>query len=727
MSFNIGFFVIALALVLVGYAAYRRTMPPVTGRLRMILTGLRITAFVLLAALLMDPRFVRRADIEIPAEVVALIDRSASMALPAYASATGSPATRFEEAGKASSELQEIVESRGGHYREVYFAGDAWVAGVDSIAPDGQGTDIRRSLETAFKNHEGENIAAFVVFSDGVETERQLVRKPIPPVTVFTIGVGDTTVPEDVRIKDVDYNSVVRAPSRSTIKATIECLGGVFDSPGRVKKIKIRLMENGATLFETDTLVTVAEREIVQDIPVEFPKPGRRQFRLTASVDGFDAEPENNWRDIAIVAEKAGVRVLIVDQLPTWELSFLAGLLRRDDTFEFDLVSIAASDALVDMERMVDGSEIANNLRAYDALVLLSLDVGYINDSVAAAIKRFVRETGKGLLVLPSPSSLFERPAAWNRLGEVLPVRGNPPYRFTLQYTHIRPGPDAVSNVITTQLVPRLSQSDWQQRSPLLGYYGPLAPKPGSEVLIETVETGAPACVFQRVGEGRVALVSVGPLWRWKFLSDNDPVYNEFFSRVLDFLSRGDETERFVIKSRKNIYDSGERAVLSAEVFNEKMQPVTGAPVRVEISRVTGDGEVPLEIFPMTREGSDNPRFRTELPPLGPGHYRVRGEADLPGRTLTSEPLDISVSEASVEFQRVHQDRSNLIGIARQAGSGAYLPLADAGSAVERIPLERRFVRSTSELSLRTSAVIFVLIVALLSLEWIIRKRSGMI
>ena len=75
------------------------------------------------------------------------------------------------------------------------------------------------------------------------------------------------------------------------------------------------------------------------------------------------------------------------------------------------------------------------------------------------------------------------------------------------------------------------------------------------------------------------------------------------------------------------------------------MQPVTGVPVRVEVSRVTGDGEVPLDIFSMRREGADNPRFKTELPPLGPGNYRVRGEADLPGRTLESEALDISVSE----------------------------------------------------------------------------------
>ena len=96
ISFNIGFFVIALFLVLIGYYAYRRTTPPITGRLRVVLTGLRMMAFVLIAFLLMDPRYILRTETDVPAEVVALIDRSASMPLPAHGSSAASSITRFD-------------------------------------------------------------------------------------------------------------------------------------------------------------------------------------------------------------------------------------------------------------------------------------------------------------------------------------------------------------------------------------------------------------------------------------------------------------------------------------------------------------------------------------------------------------------------------------------------------------------------------------------------------
>jgi hypothetical protein len=491
--------------------------------------------------------------------------------------------------------------------------------------------------------------------------------------------------------------------------------------------VKIRLSENGAAVFEKDTLMTTSVREIVQDIPVDFPQPGRRRFKLDVIVDGFDAEPENNWRDIAIDAEKTGVRLLIVDQLPTWELTFLTELLRRDETFDFDMVSIAGDETPLERSKTIAESDVAAKLRDYDAVILMSIGAGLIDDSVAGAVTEFVRDRGKGLLVLPGPSSLFERPSAWNRLEPLLPVRGKPPFHFNLQYTSVRPGAQAMNNPITAQLVPRLSQTDWQQRSPLLGYYGSLIPKQGAETLLETADIRAPAFIFYRVGEGRVALVSTGPLWRWKFLSDTDNLYDELISRILDFLSRGDQTERFVLNSRKNVYSSGEKAVLTAEVFNEKMQPVTGVPVKVEVSRVSAGDEIPLDTFAMRREGSDNPRFKVTLPPLGPGQYRVRGEADLPGRTLTSQTVDISVSEVSVEFQREHQDRSNLTAIALQSRGGVYSPVAGARDMARRIPLEVQTVRSATETSLRTSVAVFLVILALLSLEWIIRKRAGMI
>ncbi len=724
---NLSLVVVALMLLLVSYIAYRGTTPAISRRLRITLTALRVLSFACIVFLLMDPRYVFRSDKSEPAEIVVLIDRSASMSLPAEGWAPLAGPTRFESACDVAGRLKEAVESRGGVFNEVYFSGDVLLTPADSIGPDGQGTDIRGALAAAFKRGEGKNLAGFIVVSDGIDTEEQLIRRPVPPVPVYTIGVGDTNAPTDVRIKDVAYNSIVRVPSRSAIDAIIEYSGDRSSDEGGTKQIHIRLSEDDKTVFEKDTLFAGPVREIVQRIPVEFREAGRRHFILDVTVQGYDAEKENNRREIVVEAEKAGVRILIVDQKPSWELHFLTGFLRREQTFDFDVVSMIAENPVLGDGKTIHPGDFERRLADYDALVIVSVERDFINVNTARAIKRFVREDEKGILVLPGGSaSLFERPSAWEHLSDLLPVRGDPPFRFNLQYTSVRPGSHAMNNPVTSQLFPRLGQTEWQQRSPLLGCYGPHTPKPRVEILLETVGSRAPALVYHEVDGGRVALMCAGPLWRWKFLSENNSVYEDLLSRILDVLSRGGKTERFVLKSKRNVYDSGETAVLTAEIFNEKMQPVTGAPVRVEVSRVGENGEVPLDIFAMRREGSDNPRFEVSLPAFSPGHYRIRGQADLPGRTLSSQPVDISISNVSVEFKRVVRDRSNLVSVARQSG-GTYTDARTVAELGERIALEPRVTEWTAEIPLRTSVVLFAIILVLLSVEWIIRKRAGMI
>ena len=719
LNFQIWAVILTLGLILVAHYAYRDTTPPIPRRLRLILSSLRVLAFVLIAFLFMDPRYVFHSQKKEPPHVIALIDQSASMGLPS--GRPGEAKSRFDAAVDASRSIQKVIEGDGGTYTEVYFSHDLVTVAGDTLGPSGQGTDIGKALSSLHAKHEGENVAAFVLLSDGVETTDPLLRHHAPPVPVFSIGLGDTMAPEDVRIKDVDYNAIVRVPSRSRIMTTLH-YSGVEPKP-----IEVRLLEGRNTVFEKDTLFASGVHEIELEIPVEFREPGRREFTLEAVVNGFDAEPDNNRRDVVIEAEKAGVRILIVDLLPEWELHFLTEFLRNDESFDFDLVSTFGTNSPQRIDRIETRQNFLQKLDGYDALVLASLTEDFLTSEVTNAINEFVSEEGKGLLILPGHASLFERAAAWSRLADLLPVRGTPPHRFTLRFTSVQPGAQARTNPITSQLVPLLSQTDWQQRSPLLGFYSPLVPKSGVEVLLETVGQKSPAFTYQVVGKGRVALLSVGPLWRWKFLSDGNTMYDEMISRLLDVLSRGEDTERFALFSQKNVYDSGENPTITAEVFDEKMQPITGAPVRLEVARLDSDGrEVPLDIVSMHRDGPNNPRYTVDLAALAPGSYRLRGEAELPGRVVSSQAVDISVSKVSVEFQRVAQDKLNLLRISAQS-NGRYAAFDDAIGSVGRIQLEPRVVSTTSEVALRTSVIVFAIILLLLGAEWVIRKRVGMV
>jgi hypothetical protein len=721
MTFQFWIPIVALILLAVAYLAYDRTTPRVTGRLRLVLTALRAAGFLCLVLILFDPRCVRTIKQEEKAKVLALVDRSASMALPVGAWDQAQPRTRFDAALALSRQLGEEIAQKGGQVETVYFSNGISPAPVsgDSVAADGQGTDIVRSLHDAVRRFEGENVTAVVMFSDGVETEERLVRRSLPELPVFTVGLGDTTPPEDVRIKDVDYNSVVRVPSSSPINATFAYTGA------RQKRATVRLTEGERVVFEKELRLSPTQREVAVDIPVSYRESGRRQFRLSVDVDGYDAEKENNERDIVVEAEKARAKILIVDLKPEWELHFLTDLLRRDQAYDFEVFSLPSRTA-PPAGNVKRPEAFVGELADCDAVVLVSVDESFFGGDVVSALKRFVRERGGGLLVLPGNASLFERPGAWRRMGDVLPVSGNPPFRWNLEYTSVLPGAQASTNPITTHLLPLLSQTEWQERSPLLGYYASLSSKNIGEVLLNVKGRRVPAMTYHTLGKGRVAVVSAGPLWRWKFLSDNNAVYDEIVSRMVDVLSRGEETDRFVVSAKKNVFDAGESPLVYAELFNEKMQPLTSAPVRLEVSRLDEAGnETPLDQVSMRRDAAQNTRFKAVLPTLPPGRYLVRGQADLPGRAISSKAHEIQVSATSVEYRRVEQDRASLVGIALRSG-GRYSE-AGIGGIAGRIDTGARESETVSETTLRTSVLLYLLILALLGTEWMLRKRAGMI
>jgi hypothetical protein len=709
--------VLAAALLAVAWFAYWRTTPDLPRGTRIQLAVLRAAAFVVLSLLLLDPRAIRRSEHDEPAQVVLLVDRSASMSLPVGPS---SSETRFDAATKTAASLAKAIDDRGAHAETVFFSDGAHFDAADSVRPDGQGTHLVRALEDVARRFEGEHLAAAVVLGDGIETEASLVRRAPPALPTWAVGFGDTLAPNDVRVAAVDYSPIVRAPSRAIIEATLASTG---PSP---KRVRVRLTEGSRALFTADTTLAPGVSESTMRIPVRVTEPGRREMVLSIESPGTDQRADNNRRDIIIEVEKARAKILIVDLTPAWELSFMTALVAHDPAYECELF-VSSRRVAAPVGRVKRPDEFVGALADADAIVLASVSDEFLNAATVDAIKRFVTEKGGGLLVLPGPSSLFETRAAWTRMADILPVRGTAPMSFTLQYTSLGPGAQAASNPATADLVPLFSQTEWQERAPLLGFYSGLAPTAATEVLLGVRGRSLPALAYATAGKGRVVTMAAGPLWRWKFVAESNGVYDELMVSLFDMLTRGEESGRFVLTSKKNVFDAGERPELYAEIFNEKMQPVSGGAVRVEIARVDSSGaETPLDQTPMSRESADSPRLSAELGVLPAGRYVARGSADLPGKTIESKPLEFRVSTTSVEFQRTPQDRDALTRIARRAG-GDYVTPEQAASLVDKLSLEPRRVPTVSESVLRASAPLFLLLLALLAGEWLLRKRAGMI
>jgi hypothetical protein len=106
------------------------------------------------------------------------------------------------------------------------------------------------------------------------------------------------------------------------------------------------------------------------------------------------------------------------------------------------------------------------------------------------------------------------------------------------------------------------------------------------------------------------------------------------------------------------------------------------------------------------------------------GRYLVRGEPSC--RTASSVEADQAHVSKRRSSSGTPPDRGALERIARRTG-GSYLTPEGVDTLASNIDLAPRHVPVVSESVLRASAPWFIAVLLLLSAEWLLRKRAGMI
>jgi hypothetical protein len=125
-----------------------------------------------------------------------------------------------------------------------------------------------------------------------------------------------------------------------------------------------------------------------------------------------------------------------------------------------------------------------------------------------------------------------------------------------------------------------------------------------------------------------------------------------------------------------------------------------------------------------------NGRFSKDLGQLTKGTYRYTAVAEGQGASLGADSGYFAVGELALEFRETRSDASLMRQISNR--SGGEFALADQVTGfVDRVMQagtpEPRLIREVSEIPLRQIVPLLFLILAVLTTEWILRKRSGLV
>ncbi len=589
-----------------------------------------------------------------------------------------------------------------------------------------------------------------LLFSDGrhnsgpdpVSAARRLGEKGTP---VFPVGIGQAASPIDLALLSIDSPESVFREDR--LRGSLSLAERAPQGLPFVAQIR-----SGERIVWEQSFTTLGSP--LRKIPFDFavkdllpPTQGPADTTLRSSPVSFsvsvqplpaEREHRNNHASFQIRVTDRRRKLLLVDGRPRWETRYLRNLFERNPQWEVLTVlgppDQNPSSSSPDSPSSFPSAEAA--LHSFDLLILGEFPRPLLSPQQLEWITSFVSEHAGGLLLLDGRRGIL-RQHAQGPLAPLFPVRFPPADIHSphpgLAPNALRPTPLARS-LAPFALTSSAEQSEkiWQSLPPPR-WLARCEALPGTETLLEGVldSNPLPAIVSKFYGAGRVAYCAFDESWRWR-LDIGSAYQDKFWTQMAEWLAEPPyalQTPHFSFDVGSARYAPGDAAEIRIRIPQSQPAPsLAGKPVPLELRK---DGAPQSSLLLRPTEGRTG-LFQARTPPLEPGHYEVllphppAPPAGVPGDPIPPKlSFDVTPREAG-ELNDLTQNLPLLRQLAAVSG-GSLRSEEQIGSLVDTLAASHPVRARDQQTPLAQSPAWFALIVSILTLEWILRKRLGLV
>jgi uncharacterized membrane protein len=381
---------------------------------------------------------------------------------------------------------------------------------------------------------------------------------------------------------------------------------------------------------------------------------------------------------------------------------------------------------IADPSELADGfPSKAEDLFKYQAIIIGSVEAQYFTPVQQELLREFVDKRGGGLLFLGGRFSLGDGGWASSGDADLFPTfLPNAKGTFRRENATVQLTAAGAESPITRILDDRAANVErWRKLPYLNDYQDPGAPKPGATVLAQMLAGRTmPLLVMQSYGRGKTAVLATSGTWRWQMSSPlDDPSHDLFWQQLLRWLAADSPGQVVATMPQQTLMDEG-HVKLTAVVRDKEFTPAADAKVSAHLIGPDGMSEM-VDMAPV---------------PNAPGTYAMDWTAEKPGSYVAEVTADSSKGELGkdvVDFRRedgvaenfhTGQNRDLLEKLSQETGVRYW-----EQSELERLPKEISYseagisVRDTKELW--DMPVVFLVLLGLMSADWLLRRKWGVV
>lgn len=738
-----------LVIGIIGLAWYNSR--EVAGRRRWVLLSLRVIAVALLFAIFLQPGVRLENVTRVRNHIAVLLDASRSMALP------GEDGTRLADLQAMFAGQADVIDGWQADHQVDFFAVSDQarpIKGPAELTAEGDATRLLAGLEDIAARFRPEELASVIVVSDGADngalgqakgeappTAVSLARRLKAPLhTVFT---GPETPPRDVAITKVAYDDFAFVRNVVAIEAEVQVTG--------YEKLNLPVvLRRGETVLGARSLV-VEEGKAKYAFEFEFvpDKTGKAVFTLEVGNGPNEQVLVNNRRQFVIRIIRDKIRVLQVVGRPSWDERFLRKLLKKNpnvDLISFFILRTGASIQVAHRDELslipFPTEELFNKqLGSFDLIVFQNFTYrGYQMRRFLPLIRDYVRDGG-GFVMTGGDLSYASGGYVGTPIAEFLPF-GLPrdreklitedKYRATLTEAGKR------HPITSLSLVPEENEAIWQGLPELVGNNKVTGIREDTVVLAThpTRTAGGepfPVVAARKFGEGRVLGVTTDSTWNWAFQAAADGGdnrhYYKFWGNAIRWLIKDPALKPVRIEADRDTYPLGAEATLLTRVVGRDWAPAVDTPLTIEIERAWVDvaGQRQTEIVKrIDGRTTENGEYVVRYSPQKDGAYAATVRVDRGDNEVIDDTDVFVVAPDPIELRQVAARPDTLKALAA-VGRGEARTLADGLDDLDRVEPKVVKVNRRKDVPLWSSGWLFLIVIIFPSLEWLLRRRWGLL
>ncbi len=710
-----------------------------------VLTWLRLAVIVLVTLAMLRPTWLWNESRKQQATIAFLLDQSRSMSMPDAVDRTRWQAatSTLREVAPELLELQESYEIQAYMFdsraTNVPRDNEFWELPEE---PSGDETDIGTAMDDLLRSEAGKRLAAVFLLADGaqriakprvdlLQPSRELARRGCP---LYCISFGesrDQSQARDVAVVNLPDQYRVFVNNELEVRASVDVQG----YSGKEIPVEMLVETPDGTLDRIGPVPLLVDEQSQQvQVTLSYSPTQVGQYKLTLKAEEQPGEQviENNQLSAFLTVLDGGLRVLYLDGNLAWqERKFIRRVLDESPDIQVDLWLDTRQGQGPATDLPLDA------VPPYDVYLIGDVAAESLGAGQALQIANAVAD-GKGLMMIGGVHSFGPGNYATSPLGPALPItmsrmesqiRGEP-IRPDVHYSQELQMIPTTDHFITRLTAPLQNEARWRELPTLLGANRFRGLTDQAIVLAAAEDGQIPLLVEGKSGLGRVLAFAGDSTYRW-YRYGFQQEHKRFWRQCMLWLAQKDQAQQndVWIRLPQRRFRPGSNAP-----FTVGAQDASGTPI--EDAKITVQLQGPGGFFQTMRIAREDDHWAGTSEPLEiAGDYEYYVTAERLGEKLGDVRGSFLVVDQDLELADPAANPQQLSALSQlTAEAGGRLIAADELSDILR-QIANRAVDDDVEYQTKwqladsqwDASAFFAVLIGLLIVEWLLRKRWGLV